>query len=85
MKVKKYFLIFAFVTVSTIALLYGISPKWFVQTFLGLNELDLNIAHILRAVMGLYLSLGIFWLYSAFRAPRYFEWVGWLMGEGGEG
>ncbi len=66
MRVKKYFLIFAFVVVSIIALLYGISPGWFAQTFLGISELNLNIAHILRAIMCLYLSLGVFWLYSAF-------------------
>jgi len=66
MKVKKYFLVFAFLVVSIIALLYGISPQWFAQTFLGISELDLNIAHILRAVTGLYLALGVFWFYSAF-------------------
>jgi hypothetical protein len=66
MKIKKYFLIFAFVAVSIIALLYGISPRWFARTFLGVAELDLNLAHILRAVMGLYLGFALFWLFSAF-------------------
>jgi len=66
MKFKQYFLIFAFCVVSIIALLYGVSPTWFAQTFLGISELDLNVAHILRAVMGLYLALGVFWLCSAF-------------------
>jgi hypothetical protein len=63
---KKSFLILAFATVSTIALLYGISPAWFAHTFLGVNELSVNFAHILRAVMCLYLGLGLFWLYAAF-------------------
>ena len=66
MKIKKYFLILAFVMVVIIALLYGISPQWFARTFLGVVELNLNIAHILRAVMCLYLGLGLFWLFSAF-------------------
>ena len=66
MRVKKYFLIFAFVVVSMIALLYGISPQWFARTFLDINELNISSAHILRALMCLYLSLGVFWLYSAF-------------------
>ena len=66
MRVKKYFLIFAFVVVSIIALLYGISPQWFARTFLDINELNISSAHILRALMCLYLSLGVFWLYSAF-------------------
>ncbi len=66
MKIKKAFLIAAFIIVSVIALLYGVNPQWFGRTFLNLPQLDPNIAHILRAVMCLYLALGLFWLYSAF-------------------
>ena len=66
MKIKRAFLIAAFMIVSAIALLYGMDPQWFGRTFLNLPQLDPNIAHILRAVMGLYLALGLFWLYSAF-------------------
>jgi uncharacterized protein YacL len=64
--IKKTFLIFAFVAVTPIALAYGVSPDWFASTFLGIEMLDTNIAHILRAIMCLYLALGLFWLYSAF-------------------
>jgi len=63
---KKYYLIFAFVSVSVIGLLYGVCPKWFARTFLEISDLNPDIAHILRAVMCLYLALGVFWLYSAF-------------------
>jgi len=59
-------LIFAFSAVAIIALLYGVSPQWFMQTVLNVSQPSLDIAHILRAVMGLYLSLGLFWLYAAF-------------------
>ena len=66
MKLKKQFLMLAFAMVSVIALLYGISPVWFAHTFLGINDLSVDLAHILRAMMCLYIGLGIFWLYSAF-------------------
>ena len=66
MNLKKAFLILAFTLVSIIALLYGVAPPWFARTFLGVDELSVNLAHILRAVMCLYLALGLFWLYSAF-------------------
>jgi len=66
MLIKKYFLIFAAVVVSIIALLYGVSPQWFAQTFLDVSEVSLDIAHILRAVMCLYIALGGFWVYAAF-------------------
>jgi Domain of unknown function (DUF4345) len=66
MQLKKACLTMAFAAVTIIALLYGISPTWYAATFLGITDLNLNIAHILRAVTGLYLALAAFWLYSAF-------------------
>ena len=59
-------MILAFAMVSIIALLYGIDPPWFARTFLGVDDLSVNFAHILRAVMCLYLALACFWLFSAF-------------------
>lgn len=70
MSIKSSYLIFAFCAVTTIALLYGIDPPWFARTFLGVPELSRDFSHILRAITGLYLALGCFWLYSAFR-PDY--------------
>jgi len=45
-----------------------VCPKWFARTFLEINDLNPDIAHILRTVMCLYIALGLFWLYSAFHA-----------------
>ncbi len=66
MLLKKAYLVLAFAMVSIIGLLYGISPAWFADRYLGVGDLNPNIAHILRAVMCLYLALGVFWLFSAF-------------------
>ena len=65
MDLKKYFLILSFSLVSAIALLYGVDPPWFAGTFLGVTELNVNFAHILRAIMCLYLALSSFWLFCA--------------------
>jgi hypothetical protein len=65
-QMKKVFLIFAFVAVTIFGLFYGISPTWYVATFLGITDLNPNVAHILRAIAGLYLALAAFWLYAAF-------------------
>lgn len=65
MDLKKGFLILAFAMVSVIALLYGVDPPWFARTFLGVPDLSVDFAHILRAVMCLYLALGAFWLFCA--------------------
>lgn len=66
MKIQRYYLLLAACVVSVIALLYGVSPYWFVRTFFGLEELDATLAHILRAIMGLYVALAFFWLFAAF-------------------
>ena len=66
MDIKKVYLILAFSSVCVIALLYGVAPEWFAQTFLGVPQLDRDFEHILRAIAGLYLALGSFWLYAAF-------------------
>ena len=67
MNLKKGLLIFSFFTISVIAFLYGVSPEWFFKTFLADSQApSLDQTHILRAVMMLYLALGLFWLWSAF-------------------
>jgi len=47
------------------SLVYGVSPQWFAKSFLGVVDLDRNMAHILRAIMGLSMSFAIFWLFAA--------------------
>ncbi|WP_395698219.1 DUF4345 domain-containing protein [Methylocella sp.] len=66
MATQRSFLILAFGLVTVIALLYGVSPSWFAATFLGVADPGVNLAHILRAMMCLYLALGLFWLFAAF-------------------
>ena len=66
MKIKQYFLIIASITVSIIALLYGVSPVWFASSLLGSGGVDVNMTHIFRAVMCLYLGFAIFWMMAAF-------------------
>lgn len=64
---KKGVLIFSFITITIIALLYGVSPQWFFSTLLVNAQVpNIDQSHILRAVMMLYIALGLFWLYSAF-------------------
>lgn len=65
MLLKNHSLILYCVVVSGIAALYGVAPRWFARSFLGVAPLDVNFAHILRAVMCLYLGLGLFWLRAA--------------------
>jgi hypothetical protein len=65
MQIKRDFLTFAFVAVTIFGLMYGISPRWYAATFLDISDLNLTVAHILRALAGLYLALAAFWLCAA--------------------
>ena len=65
MKIKQAYLVVSSIIVAVIALMYGLSPQWFARSFLGVRDLDVNLAHILRAVMGLYVGFGLFWLFAA--------------------
>ena len=67
MIIKKVLLIISFITITIIALLYGVSPRWFFQSFLIDSQMpNVDQSHILRSVMMLYITLGLFWLYCAF-------------------
>ncbi|AZQ62612.1 DUF4345 domain-containing protein [Flammeovirga pectinis] len=67
MNLKKIYLSIFAITLSVIALLYGIKPQWFTDTFLEANMIiSTDAAHILRAVSGLYLALIGFFIYGIF-------------------
>ena len=66
-RLKAAFLIAVSAIICLTALLYGAAPPWFARTYFGMPVLDVNIRHVLRAIMGLYLAFSGFWLFSAFK------------------
>lgn len=65
-QLSQIFLIVASAGLLPIALSYGLAPQIAMPWLFGLDASDLNLIHILRAIMGLYLALIIFWLSGAF-------------------
>ena len=63
------FLIFCAVGLVPIALGYGAQPSVSLDALFGIIVDTTNLAHIMRAVMGLYLGMVAFWLYGAFNRP----------------
>ena len=61
------FLIFCAVGLVPIALGYGAKPSVTLNVLFGINVDTTNLTHIMRAVMGLYLGMVVFWLCGAFR------------------
>ena len=60
------FLIFCAVGLVPIALGYGAIPSFTLEALFGIEVDTTNLAHIMRAVMGLYLGMVVFWLWGAF-------------------
>jgi hypothetical protein len=61
------FLIFCAVGLVPIALGYGAKPAFTMGALFGIKVDTTNLTHILRAVMGLYLGMVVFWFWGAFK------------------
>jgi len=66
-RLQKSLLIFVCVGLSPIALSYGLVPEKSLEYLFDISVTEVNLAHIMRAVMGLYLGLIVFWLISVFK------------------
>ncbi len=61
------FLIFCAVGLMPIALGYGAKPTSSLDFLFGITVDSTNLAHIMRAVMGLYFGMVVLWLWGAFK------------------
>ena len=64
---SRVFLVFCAVGLVPIALGYGAMPSVTLDALFGINVDTTNLTHIMRAVMGLYLGMVVFWLWGAFK------------------
>jgi len=64
---NRVFLIFCAIGLVPIALGYGAMPSVTLDALFGITVDTTNLTHIMRAVMGLYLGMVVFWLWGAFR------------------
>jgi len=65
---NRIFLLFCATGLLPIALSYGAAPSVSMQWLFGIPVDTLNLTHVLRAVMGLYLGMIVIWVLGAFRA-----------------
>jgi hypothetical protein len=65
MNTRSLFLVVTAVGLIPIALSYGAAPGRSLDFLFGIAVDSTNLAHIFRAVMGLYLALVVFWLAGA--------------------
>jgi len=65
MKKESFFLLFIAAGVFPVSLIYGGNPAVSMPSFYNINVDTVNLSNILRAVMGLYISLCTFWVIGA--------------------
>ena len=65
MNLRQAYLLTCAAGVALLALSYGAMPVQSMKLLFGITVADVNTAHILRAVMGLYLAMALFWAMSA--------------------
>lgn len=67
-QMRRYFLIVMSMSLTPVALSYGLIPEVSLPFLLGIDASDPNLRNIFRAVMGLYLALVTFWIVGARRS-----------------
>ena len=65
MSKESFFLLFIATGVFPVSLIYGGNPAISMPNFYGIEVDTVNLSNILRAVMGLYIALCIFWVIGA--------------------
>lgn len=63
----RFYLVFSAIGLVPIALGYGFAPRAVLPMILDIPVETTDLAHVLRAVMGLYLALVALWLLGAWR------------------
>lgn len=64
---QRTLLLFVAIGLIPIALSYGLIPEKSLNYLFNISVSEINLMHILRAVMGLYLALILFWFIGAFK------------------
>ncbi|NOI90060.1 DUF4345 domain-containing protein [Vibrio splendidus] len=84
MKLQSVFLLVAVFGLAPIALSYGYAPVISMDYLFGIDASSINVTHIFRAVMGLYLALALFWVSGAlikqYRLPALYSLVVFMLG-----
>lgn len=83
---QRIFLLVTAVGLAPIALSYGLVPETSLPWLFGIEVSAINLRHIFRAIMGLYLAFVVFWIVGAFssslRTPAMWSLVVFMIGLG---
>lgn len=84
MSTDRLFLLIASLGLMPIALSYGADPATILTYLYGFSVESVNLTHIFRAVMGLYLAMIVFWIsgfiWQSMRTPAMWSAVFFMYG-----
>ena len=66
---SRVFLVLCAIGLVPIALGYGAKPSVTLDALFSISVDTVNLTHIMRAVMGLYIGMVVLWLWGAFSKP----------------
>jgi Domain of unknown function (DUF4345) len=66
-KFKNLHLAMASIIIVVVGLAYGINPTKIMSSLFNFKVESVDLSHLLRAIMGLYLALGVYWLVGIFK------------------
>jgi hypothetical protein len=72
LKVKNLHLGLSSLTIIGVSLAYGINPNKILPFFFDFKVESVDLNNVFRAIMGLYLGLGIYWIIGVFN-PEYWR------------
>ena len=70
-KVKNLHLGMSSLTVIGVGFAYGISPNKILPFFFDFKVESIDLNNVFRAIMGLYLSLGMYWIFGIFKPEHW--------------
>ncbi len=68
LKEKHLHLLIAAISIILIAIAYGGMPARILPFFFEIHPTSVDLKHVFRAMMGLYIGMAIFWFYGIFNA-----------------
>jgi len=71
LKIKNLHLIVTSLTVIGVGLTYGIYPNKISPCFFDFKVESIDLNHVFRAIMGLYLGLAIYWIIGIFKPEHW--------------
>ena len=69
---KNLNLLLSGIIVIIAGIVYGGHPTFVMPELLGFEVKDLELKNMLRAIMGIYLGIGVYWIISAYKPKLWF-------------